>query len=66
MAPLAGPDAGMGVGVSPSRCDGGPPEDRAPEDLREPDEPGLPEPESSGTKKRKDSEYIKRYEYLPQ
>ena len=42
------------------------PEDRAPEDLREPDEPGLPDPESSGTKKRKTDEYIKRYEYLPQ
>lgn len=42
------------------------PEDRAPEDAQEPDEPGLPERENSGTKKRKDNEYIRRFEYLPQ
>jgi hypothetical protein len=42
------------------------PEDRAVEDLREPDEPVLPERDTAGSKKREEDEYINRYEYLPQ
>jgi hypothetical protein len=40
-------------------------EDQAPEELRNPDPRGEPEPESAGNKKRKPNEYIRRYQYLP-